>query len=49
MSIACPSSPTHNPTSLAIMSEVNPENVLRTLKILLLEKVNLQPQPCLFD
>ena len=45
MSLAYPSSQTHTPTFLAIMSDVNPENVLRALKILLLESVSLQPQP----
>ena len=31
------------------MRDVTPENVLRTLKVILLEKVNLLPQHCLFN
>ena len=31
------------------MSDVNPGIVLRSLTTLLSEKVNLQPQPCLFN
>lgn len=38
MSLVYPSSQTHNPTSVAIMSDMNPEKVLKALKTLLLER-----------
>lgn len=49
MFLTNPSSQTHNSESLAIMSDVNPKKILQALKIILLEGVNLQPQPCLFN